>query len=151
MDFSPLPKEWRERAEHDFRMYKKWRASIKQITSELTYVSISDSAVKHEIRVKHQISDPTADEVMDREKLYQEHNELMRMVSSIDNALDAMTKRQRKVVGMRYFDQMAVQEVGKALNFEPRHVRRILNSALWIYVHICIENFQESKCVCSMS
>lgn len=133
-----INKNLRRNIESQLLNYKKFKARAKQIDNELTYIKIKTSKFENErIDTGGQPSDPTQKDALKRIKLQSELNDLLHKIKSIDNALDAMTTRQRELVTLKYFEGYFSKQTMRKMNVEKSEFYRMLDGALTIFCNVC--------------
>lgn len=106
---------------HTLRSYKKNKARLKQVVTELNYIKIATAKMEADpIKASGGTSNPTLMEVEKRGNLLHERDRLFYKVETVDNFLDALTSEQREIVKYRFFEMLRVNDCLIRLDME-RH------------------------------
>lgn len=123
----------------DFRNYKKWKARIKAIDNQLDYYRIETSKFNSEPSSggSSTPSDPTLVTVQQLESLRKERAMIMHYLNRVECCLDAMTKQQRDLVYMKYFEKSFSKSVMTFFNIEKSEYYNRINEILTLCAEVC--------------
>lgn len=121
----------------DFKDYKKWKARLRTIQSEIDYNRIKGSKIEGDVIRSGGPSDPTFQAVQELESLNREFAYIAYCLNRVDACLDAMTESQRLLMTKRYFEGYVTKQVMELLRIEKSEYYKRLDQIIELCGEVC--------------